>query len=115
MHITDTFEKYESETCLSCQGELLMLSDEIRQKTSLFSKYFDQFLKQHPLPVCANTNILKKDQYWRTMSLKSNEQGHLVMTAVVHPQSLSKVLWVRMFDEFPLSAQSFLFRPKSIS
>lgn len=59
---------------------------------SLFSKHFDQFLKQHPLSVCENANILKKDQYWRTMTLKSNEHDHLMMIVVVHPQMLSKVV-----------------------
>ncbi|CAF0814500.1 unnamed protein product [Adineta ricciae] len=68
----------------------------MKAKHILVVKHFDQFLKQHPLPVCANTNILKKDQYWRTMSLKSNEQGHLMMSVVVHPQSLSKVLWTEI-------------------
>ncbi|UJR15637.1 hypothetical protein I4U23_002574 [Adineta vaga] len=53
-------------------------------------KHFDQFLKQHSLPICTNTNILKKDQYWRTITLKSNERDHLMMIVVVHPQSLSK-------------------------
>jgi hypothetical protein len=58
----------------------------------LFFKHFDQFLKQHPLSVCENTNVFKKDQYWRSMTLKSNENDDLMMVVVIHPQLLSKVL-----------------------
>ncbi|CAF3372148.1 unnamed protein product [Rotaria sp. Silwood1] len=62
----------------------------MKPKHVLVVKHFDQFLKQHPLSVCENTNILKKDQYWRSIALKSNEQDDLMMTVIVHPQSLSK-------------------------
>ena len=56
-------------------------------------QHFDQFLKQHPLAVFESSNLSRKDQYWRSLTLKSNEQDELMMSAVLHPQSLSKVLW----------------------
>ncbi|CAF1365285.1 unnamed protein product [Adineta steineri] len=62
----------------------------MKPKHLLVTKHFDQFLKQHPLSVSENTNVIKKDQYWRTMTLKSNVDDHLMMIVVVHPQSLSK-------------------------
>ncbi|CAF4098854.1 unnamed protein product [Rotaria magnacalcarata] len=62
----------------------------MKSKHILAVKHFDQFLKQHALPVCENANVLKKDQYWRSIILRSNERNDLMMTVVVHPQSLSK-------------------------
>lgn len=63
----------------------------MKNRSLRLSQHFDQFLKQHPLAVCENSSILKKDQYWRSLTLKSNEQDDLMMIVVVHPQSLSKV------------------------
>ncbi|CAF1082430.1 unnamed protein product [Rotaria sordida] len=63
----------------------------MKSKHILTLKHFDQFLKQHPLSICENTNIFKKDQYWRSITLKSNEQNDLMMNVIVHPQSFSKI------------------------
>ena len=90
MYTTNTFKKYETQTSSNSKSkDLLFINKKLKY---LFSKHFDQFLKQHRLSVCENTNVPKKDQYWRSMILKSNEQDDLMMIVVVHPQSLSEVL-----------------------
>lgn len=73
----------------------------LRKFKQCILQHFDEFLKQHRLSVCENSNVLKKDQYWRSLTLRSNEQNELMMTVVVHPQSLSKV--IRKIHSFCIS------------
>ncbi|CAF1043291.1 unnamed protein product, partial [Didymodactylos carnosus] len=64
----------------------------MKTKHKIVTKHLNLFIKHHSLAIMENVseNYMKKNQYWRSAIIKTNEKNELMLIIIVHPQTLSK-------------------------